>query len=405
MPPTFTSNEALPITSLPAHAATPPADLLLCLPAIPPDALTAALETISTAFPTESVLVASTQQPEATPSNLTLLPYSADRSTLGWVLAASDYASAAKLAAERNTATVLLLADAPTDPTLLRSLVDAIRTQSIDLAVPRFHLGPTGGLVNSALLYPLTRALFGTDIRFPLPSSAALSMRFTQRLASAAQRLVAVNQGSSLFWPVAEAAIAGLSVREVDAPNAQPPAPPQEDFNALFTTVAGSLFSDIESRATFWQRARAVSARPTPDPVTPYLEAATVDPDILSLIDSFHLAQANLQEIWSLVLPPQSRLAFKKLAQLPPDQFTLDPHLWARTVYDFALAFHLRTLNRNHLLGAMTPLYLAWVASHLRAVSDDPSRAVQTTDQTANAFESEKPYFVSRWRWPDRFNP
>jgi hypothetical protein len=83
----------------------------------------------------------------------------------------------------------------------------------------------------------------------------------------------------------------------------------------------------------------------------------------------------------------------------------MDPNLWARIVYDFTLAFHLRTLNRSHLLGAMIPLYLAWVASHLRDVADDPDRASQPIQQTAAAFEAEKPYFVSRWRWPDRFNP
>jgi hypothetical protein len=83
----------------------------------------------------------------------------------------------------------------------------------------------------------------------------------------------------------------------------------------------------------------------------------------------------------------------------------MEPDLWARIVYDFALAFHLRTLNRNHLLGAMTPLYLAWVASYLRFVADDPTRAAHAIERTAAAFESEKSYIVSRWRWPDRFNP
>jgi hypothetical protein len=399
MPPTITPDEALAPA---APTTTPAGNILLCLPALSPESFAAALTTIAAAFPNQPILVASPQQTDTLPSNLTLLPY-ADRANLGWVLAAADYAAVAKLASDHN-ATTLLLADAPSNPALLASLADAVRSHSIDLALPRFHLGPTGGLVTSALLYPLTRALFGVDIHFPLPAEIAVSPRMAQRLASAAQRLVAINQGSSLFWPVAEAAIAGLSVREVDATGATPPAP-QEDFNTLFATVAGSLFSDIELRATFWQRARTLPARPTPEPPTPYLEAATVDPDILSIIDSFHLAQNNLQEIWSLVLPPASRLAFKKLSQLPPDEFTLDPNLWARTVYDFALAFHLRTLNRSHLLGAMTPLYLAWVASHLRSVADDPARALQTTEQTALAFESEKPYFVSRWRWPDRFNP
>jgi hypothetical protein len=123
------------------------------------------------------------------------------------------------------------------------------------------------------------------------------------------------------------------------------------------------------------------------------------------MIETFHIAQDNLEEIWSLVLPPQSRLALKKLSQLSPDAFTLQPDLWARIVYDFTLAFHLRTLNRNHLLGAMTPLYLAWVASYLRTVSDDPTRAAHAIELTASAFEGEKSYIVSRWRWPDRFNP
>jgi hypothetical protein len=402
MPPTITTDETQSATSPTTSAATPTSSLLVCLPALSPDAFSAALSTIAAAFAAESVLVATPQTSDVTPSTITLLP-AADRANLGWVLAAIDYTAAAKLATDYN-ATTLLLAEAPTSSTLLRSLAHAVRTHSIDLAVPRFHLGPTGGLVSSALLYPLTRALFGVDIHFPLPSTAALSPRLAQRLSTAAQRLVAVNQGSSLFWPVAEAAITGLSVREVDAADATPPVP-HEDFNTLFATVAGSLFSDIESRATFWQRARILPVRPAPEPPAPYLEAATVAPEILSIIDSFNLAQANLQEIWSLVLPPQSRLAFKKLSQLPPEEFTLDPNLWARTVYDFALAFHLRTLNRSHLLGAMTPLYLAWVASHLRTVSDDPARAIQTTEQAAAAFEAEKPYFVSRWRWPDRFNP
>ena len=68
------------------------------------------------------------------------------------------------------------------------------------------------------------------------------------------------------------------------------------------------------------------------------------------------------------------------------------------------LAFHLRSLNRGHLLGAFTPLYLAWVASTLATVTDDASAAAHR-EETAVAFEREKPYLVARWRWPDRFNP
>jgi hypothetical protein len=421
MPPTFAPDTStleagqMEAESFPTSAsisARDPATLLLCLPAMSPDALAVALSAIAAAFPGEQLLVASPHQnalaePAADPfPSIRILPYPAERANLGWVLAAADYASSARLAADQDGLPCILIGGLPTsaDAPLLRALAKSVRS-NVDLVVPRFDLGPSDGLVNAALLYPLSRALFGADIRFPLPVNAALSPRMAQRLASTTQRLVNVNQGGSLVWPVAEAAIAGFSVREVDAVGSFPPPPPQEDFTTLFSNVTGSLFSDIETRATFWQRARALPTRPVAETLVPASEADTIDADIQSIVVNFQLAQANLQEIWSLVLPPQSRLAFKKLSLLPANAFTMDPNLWARTVYDFALAFHLRTLNRNHLLGAMTPLYLAWVASYLRSVANDPSRAATAIEQTASAFETEKSYFVSRWRWPDRFNP
>jgi hypothetical protein len=78
--------------------------------------------------------------------------------------------------------------------------------------------------------------------------------------------------------------------------------------------------------------------------------------------------------------------------------------LWARIVFDFLLAYRLRTINRGHLLGSLIPLYLAWVASHINITASgiDPERHIETV---AAAFEADKTYLLSRWRWPDRFNP
>jgi hypothetical protein len=407
-----------------SHPDAPPtrdstAELLICLPALAPDAIPAALHAIAAALPSETVLVACDHAPE-NPSDfpsLDVIPYTSSRSDVGWILATADYASAAQLALEHKARAVILLGGDTSaisspqaiNPILLRNLVDCIRSKNIDLVLPRFAIGPNDALVNSALLYPLSRALFGADIHFPLPIDAAISTRLAQRLTLSTQRLIALNQGSSLLWPVAEAAAAGFSVREVSAGDTPPPTPPapqtQADFNALFTSIAGSLFADIEAKSSFWQRARGISASPVRASAPPPLRELAASPEIHSMLDTFRLAHDNLQEIWSLVLPPQSRLALKKLSVLSPDEFTMEPDLWARIVYDFALAFHLRTLNRSHLLGAMVPLYLAWVASYLRFVADDPTRAAHAIELTAAAFESEKSYIVSRWRWPDRFNP
>ncbi|HTD96817.1 MAG TPA: hypothetical protein VK627_07795, partial [Edaphobacter sp.] len=109
-------------------------------------------------------------------------------------------------------------------------------------------------------------------------------------------------------------------------------------------------------------------------------------------------------EIWALVLSPNSLLGIKRLAAMQPEVFHMPDTLWSRIVYDFVLAYRLRTINRGHLLGALTPLYLAWVASHLILVSTGIAPE-QHIEEMAAVFETDKPYLVSRWRWPDRFNP
>ena len=54
----------------------------------------------------------------------------------------------------------------------------------------------------------------------------------------------------------------------------------------------------------------------------------------------------------------------------------------------------------------MTPVYLAWAASFVSDLSKADERGVRVRlEELCSAYESEKPYLVARWRWPDRFNP
>jgi hypothetical protein len=270
-----------------------------------------------------------------------------------------------------------------------------------DLTLPSYSLGPHDGLVNASLLYPITRALFAANVRFPLAADAGMSRRMAARMV---QRYGSLSQPEALVWPVSEAAVAAFSIRQVDAGSRSMRAPETTDFNMLFTEVASSLFGDIEAKASFWQRTRSLAKTARIETPAPNGNTEDLDDELPSMVDAFRLAHNNLHEIWSLVLPPQSLLALKKLSLTEAAAFSMATTLWARIVYDFALAFHLRTLNRGHLLGALTPLYMAWAASTLRFV-DDPAASATHLEETAIAFEREKSYLVSRWRWPDRFNP
>jgi glucosylglycerate synthase len=386
-----------------------PALTLVCLPSLAAEALDATLANLRRAFPELSLLVAT---PDAAPapdsSNVRVVTYTPSAPPRGaWVPTAADYLNAWTVAREHQPQAVLLLGpeSASVSPETLRRLATGV-LDGHDLVLPRYPVGPHDALFNSAILYPLTRALFAHHVRYPLPIDAALSRRMSERVATAAQRLTANNQGDALVWPVAEASVAGYTVRDVVGEPRTLPTPNADDLNTLLSNVTGSLFADVEAKAAFWQRARLAAPRPRALEQAPHLPPPGSTPlDLAPMIESFRNAYTNLRELWSLVLPPNSLLALKKLSVTPAESFRMPDALWARTIYDFLLAYRLRTINRGHLLGALTPLYLAWVASHLHLVEGDAGAAEQHIEAVASAFESDKPYIVARWRWPDRFNP
>jgi len=177
------------------------------------------------------------------------------------------------------------------------------------------------------------------------------------------------------------------------------------NVSSLLAEVLGPIFLDIERNAVCWQRVR--ESLPVPifgEPFAPPTGFGSVDVD--RLVNSFQLGVRDLQDIWGLVLPPASLLELRKLGRLASDQFAMSDELWVRVVYDFALAYHLRTINRDHLIRSMTPLYLGWVASHAREVANAEAATIEKRlDRLARTYEVGKSYLVSRWRWPDRFNP
>jgi hypothetical protein len=397
-----------------ASSSPAPSALLVSLCPLSPEALEATLANLAAAFAGEPILV-TTPDPAppalAESSGLRLTTYtSATAAPGGWILTAADFFNTYKLMQENKSAACLLLgAEAQSlHPESLRALAAAVLTAKADLTTPRYSLGPRDGLVNSAILYPTTRALFGTRTRYPLAIDLAFSARMAERLATCSQKYTAVNQGSALLWPVAEAASAGYTIAEAPAGTRTLPPPDAADLNTLLAQIAGSFFADIDAKASFWQRARLAYSPKAAQTQTEAGPSSTEAPDIQPMLDSFRLAYTNLHEIWSLILPPNSLLGLKKLSLMPPAAFRMPDALWARIVYDFILAYRLRTINRGHLLGALTPLYLAWVASHLLLTSStgpDTMAPEKHIEALAAAFEADKPYLVSRWRWPDRFNP
>lgn len=390
-----------PVSESTLTAETTTADLLVFVTAMTPEHFKGVLANLQTAFSSDGLVVA-TQNEVPADISASLRIVATPQSSAAWSLKPIDFVHAAQRGREHEAKAFLILGpDADSlSPIALHNLADAVLRGPLDLAVPNYLLPPHAGLINSAILYPLTRAVFASRVRFPLSIDVALSLRMAERLAAVAERISAGNQADALLWPVNEAVAAGFAADEVDVGTRAMPQPSDPDINSILALVTGWLFADIETKAALWQRPRKppVIRRPMSDG-----SLSDASADVARMVAAFQLANANLQEIWSLVLPPNSLLSLRRCSALDAVNFRMPDSLWARIVYDFLVAYRLRTINRGHLLGAFIPLYLAWVAGHFNVMASGtpPERHIEAV---AAAFEADKPYLVARWRWPDRFN-
>jgi len=279
---------------------------------------------------------------------------------------------------------------------LLQPVID----QQFDLVTPCYARYPFEGMINRSIVYPLVRALYGKQIRNPMGPDFGVSSKLLERLASGPRTRL-----HTLPSLAAEAVTSGMPLCQSHLGPRTYAAPDWTNLSSLLVQILGPVFLDVERYAAHWQRARGSEPiREFGEPM--YIQAPESSMDVSRLIESFQLGARNLQEIWSLLLPPSTLVELRRMARGGAAQFRMTDVIWARVVYDFALAHRLRTISREQMLRALTPIYLGWVASYALELEHASAEAAeQRLEKLCVVYEETKSYFVSRWRWPDRFNP
>ena len=286
-------------------------------------------------------------------------------------------------------------------PEWIDRLLRPIFQEHFDFVTPVYRRHRFEGILVTNLLYPMTSALYGRQVREPRPAEFAFSAEFTGRLlghelwTADAGRL-----GPEICFTV-EALSDGLRIFQTFlGPKGRLEQSP--DLVVALRQTVGPLFWSMERTNSKWSAENQIQRVPTFGPEFEVTSQA-VNVDRKRLHHMFRSGVGDLQDVLKSILSPGTLTQLQHATTLEEDKFQFADELWVRTIYEFAASYHHEVINRDHILQALAPLYRGRAYAFLTQNSDaSADRLEARTQELIQSFERSKPYLLELWTVKER---
>jgi hypothetical protein len=306
------------------------------------------------------------------------------------ILAAADLLQAKACAVISPESTTL-------EPEWVERLLTPVLKENRELVLPVYRRHKFDGLLVRNLIYPLTRAVYGCTIREPYPADFAFSGSVGSGFLS--QDVWSQEQGRSgteLWLAISAVAHRCKITQSFLGTKARPENAPTDLVKAMRES-AGTMFACMETFASAWNGAR----EPLEAPCRGCQAAVSLEPLRLNrkrLYQMFTFGMSELEPVFLSILTPETHAELKRVAALPEDKFAYPADLWARTVYEFAAAYHRAVIGRDHVVQALVPLFRGRAVTFLTENRDASAEQVEARiEELCQTFERERPYLVDSW--------
>jgi glucosylglycerate synthase len=283
------------------------------------------------------------------------------------------------------------------EPEWIERLLRPVYQGNFDFVTPLYRRHKFDGLLMRNLVYPMTRAFYGKQVREPF----AAEFSFSGQLAShfLAQEIWALEVGQTgTEIALTISAITGgfrlaqsfLGVKpHVDARSA--------DLVAAMRQTVGALFWSLEPNFSIW----SAKSDSQPIPTLGGAQEVTLEPLRVNrkrLFGMFRSGVAELEPVLKSILSPPTLTELQRTAALDEGDFLFGDELWARTVYEFAASYHKAVISRDHVVQALAPLYRGRAFTFLVENREASGEQVeQNVEDFCMTCERLKPSLVEVW--------
>ncbi len=280
-------------------------------------------------------------------------------------------------------------------------LADPILDKGVDCVLPWFRRNRYEGTLTNTLLAPLTRALYGKRIPYHLGGAYAFSGTMSRSTLLPQPWDDEIMQYGIDGWVTTLAVVEPLQVCHAALGPRLHQAKPMGELSTVVAQAVGCLFHLMECYQEKWESITGSAVVPTVgNPMGLGVEAGSIN--VGRMANGFRQGLRDLLPVWQLILSADTFQQVLELGVEATDNFHFPSSLWVQVIYDFALAYHNRLLHREHLLKALTPLYLGYTASFVIGTrAQGVEQVEQELARLSDHFETMKPYLVQRWRWRD----
>lgn len=303
--------------------------------------------------------------------------------------------------AELLNAKVCLLFDSDLrsiTPEWVRCICDEILNNGYQFIAPYYKRFKYDGTITNNIVYNLTRALYGYQVRQPIGGDFGIHRSLIKTFvhqdvwdSDVARFGIDIWLTTTAMVQEAKIAQANLGVKIHDEKD------PSTSLGPMFRQVVYTLLELMEQNEETWKNVKGSSPVPIVGPEI-NIEPKPFSIDLEKLIHDFKTGYQNYHEIWQKIIEPENWQIIEKLYKKDSRSFRFGVDYWARILYDLAVAFHHWEGNRQLLVNLMTPLYFARVASFVNETYEMTNEEAEAVvEKQAEIFEANKDYLIQRW--------
>lgn len=286
-------------------------------------------------------------------------------------------------------------------PEWIELLIRPVLDEGYDYVAPYYLRHKYDGMMTNSIVYPLTRSLYGQRIRQPVGGDFGFSGRLAEHYVNKDVWDSDVARLGIDIWMTTEAVASGARLcQSFLGPKIHQGHDSTVELSTILTEVVGALLSSMEEHEAVWSKIEGSK----PVKIFGFQYDVGVEPihiNTETMVASFRHGLVDLKPIWRQMLATSTFECLSSLAQGPVQQFRIPDDLWAQVIYDVAVTYHQHTMPREHLLKALTPLYLGHTASFvLETQSLSSTDAENRIEMLCQCFENGKRYLLERWQNP-----